>query len=79
MIGRITRNNESDSEARWIINEKGVPEKWYVDNIGRYYTTLRKTKEKNPNAKRIMTYNQFAYKTEQEALETGKRGMMSKI
>lgn len=66
-MAKITKNGNADSNERWIVNDKGNPERWFVDSEGEIYITLRKLREPRPDCTRIITLKQYAYNTMQEA------------
>lgn len=78
-IIKILGNGNVASNERWIINEKGNPERWFLDHEGEVYVTLRKLREPRPEGTRIMTLKQYAFKTMQEAASAARTGEISDI
>lgn len=71
----VKRNGEAYTNERWIINEKGQPERWFLDHEGDIYVTLRKLREPRPDTTRIITLKQYAFMTEKSAAEAAKKGL----
>lgn len=76
-VSRI--DDYEENNERWIINDKGRAERWFVDSEGDVYVTLRKLREPRPNCSRIMTLKKYAYKTMKEAENAARTGETTPI
>lgn len=69
---------QASSNERWIVNENGKIEKWFLEKEDTAYIILRKTREPKPDGRRIMVPKGYAYTNEREAKIAENIGLVSK-